>query len=66
MTFSTGVDCAREDGDEHGVRLLNEGQQVRLQDRDQVVSGALVETDLDALGEHVGQRRTKLEEVSHR
>ena len=65
-TFPTGADCAREDGDEHGVRLLHEGQQVRLQDRDPVVPGALVETNLDPLGQHARKRRTELEEVGHR
>jgi hypothetical protein len=30
---AVGVDRSREDGHQHGVRVLNEGQQVCLQDR---------------------------------
>ena len=61
-----GPDCPGEDGHEHRLRLSNEGLQVRLQDRDQVMLGALIQTHVNTLGQHDGQGRTEPEKVSHR
>ena len=49
-----GVDCAREDGNEHGLRLFNEGPQIRLQDRDKKHPGEQFQTDEHALRQHDG------------
>ena len=63
MVLNLGPDRARKDGDQHSVRVLHEGQQVCLQNWNPFLHRKFVETNVNFVGQHACQRRTKFEKI---